>query len=83
MKENEVALKVLAVEYNRLCGNVFGQMFIRNKATNEQLKLIEANDMLLALMNGSPLKNEWKIEDSKDYKELVNLTKTINSLNVG
>jgi hypothetical protein len=80
MEKHEIALKELYVKYTELGGKLFAQYFLRLKGGNEVKKILETNDFMIGLLNGK-IKNEWKVEESQEYKEFLNLVESINYLN--
>lgn len=80
MKKHDVAISVLTKEYVRIAGTVCGEVLIRYNASPEALKSIQANDFMIALMTGKNIKEEWKLEECKEYQELQNIAATINHL---
>lgn len=73
------AVKVLLEEYYRLGGKLFADFMIRNKASDEVKKSIEANDFLMGMMNGD-FKKEWKVETTEEYKAMIEIADAINKL---
>lgn len=72
--------QILLDEYYNVAGKLFGDFFIRTRADSEQKKSIEAMDFLQSLMSGN-IKEEWKLEETEEYKQLQILVKAINLLN--
>ncbi len=80
LMEMKKLLQKLLKEYTDTGGKIFADYFLRIKGDDEIKKSIEANDFMMAFMTGKGLKKEWKLEESDDYKELVELTRAINKL---
>lgn len=79
MMSNIVAITLLE-KYYELGGKIFADYMLRNKADDETKKSLEAIDFMNGLMNGN-IKTEWKLEDSTDYQQLIELAQAINREN--
>lgn len=75
---SRIVVETLQKKYYELAGNVFADYMLRNKGTDEVKRSVEANEFLMGLMNGE-FKAEWKLEETDDYKQLVELAHAINT----
>lgn len=80
MEKHSLALQILSKKLTEIGGEIFSDFFIRNSGNEEAVKSIQANDFMLALMTGKNIKEEWKLENTENYKKLSELSRSINLL---
>lgn len=80
MEKHEIALQKLMKEYIYITGKVVGDYFLRINGDDEVKKSVEVSDFMNALLMGKPLKEEWSLDKSEDFKKMNNIAESINFL---
>ncbi len=73
-------IKVLLAQYYKVAGRVVGDYFLRIRGNDESKRSLEAQDFMTALLTGKNIMQEWKLLESEDYLEMVELAHLINKL---